>query len=86
MQAVLFLLALLVRAANAPAEYDSDEEFINPTPRQSARQPLISRAPPATAAAPVVGAVDQRTNRSDAWSSRMREKVWPVMILLVNNL
>ncbi|KAL8141793.1 hypothetical protein V2J09_014825 [Rumex salicifolius] len=70
-EAVLFLLALLVRAANAPPEYDSDEEYNNQ--RQSFRQPLINRPPPATGV-PVVGVVDQRTNRNDAWSARMREK------------
>ncbi|KAM1833403.1 hypothetical protein ACFX13_023230 [Malus domestica] len=73
-QALLFLLALVVRAANRPAEYDSDDELI--APRQQIRQPLISNRPavPATGV-PVAGALDQRTpNRNDAWSTRMREK------------
>lgn len=70
LEAVLFLLALLVRSANAPPEYDSDEEFINP--RQSVRQPLINRPPQASP--PVAGALDQRPSRNDAWSARMREK------------
>lgn len=73
LQAVLFLLALIVRAANRPADYDSDEEFINP--RQQARQPLLNRqAGPATGV-PVGGTGDQRPSRNDAWSARMREKV-----------
>lgn len=66
------MLALVVRAANRPADYDSDDEFINP--RQGVRQPLIRPAPPATGV-PVAGTVDQRPSRSDAWSARMREKV-----------
>lgn len=69
-EAVLFFLALLVKAANAPAEYDSDEEFINPS--QSVRQPLINRPPPT--GVPFAGAVDQRASRIDAWSARMRER------------
>ncbi|KAL8138745.1 hypothetical protein V2J09_004746 [Rumex salicifolius] len=68
LEAVLFLLALLVRSINKPAEYDSDEEIINP--RQSARQPLISP----TTGVPVAGAPEQRPGRIDAWSARMREK------------
>ncbi|KAH9609544.1 hypothetical protein KSS87_020878 [Heliosperma pusillum] len=69
-EALLFLLTLIVRAVNRPADYDSDEEFINP--RQSSKQPLINRPPPATGV-PVTGS-DQRSTRSDAWSARMREK------------
>ncbi|ONI06156.1 hypothetical protein PRUPE_5G044200 [Prunus persica] len=72
-EALLFLLALVVRAANRPAEYDSDDELI--APRQQIRQPLINNRPavPATGV-PVAGASDQRPNRNDAWSTRMREK------------
>lgn len=73
-QALLFLLALVVRAANRPAEYDSDDELI--APRQQIRQPLINNRPAVPAAGvPVAGASDQRPNRNDAWSTRMREKV-----------
>ncbi|KAJ1386552.1 hypothetical protein SESBI_40701 [Sesbania bispinosa] len=72
-EALLFLLALIVRAANRPADYDSDDEFINP--RQQVRQPLLNRpAGPATGL-PAAGTIDQRPSRNDAWSSRMREKV-----------
>ncbi|XP_058778132.1 tobamovirus multiplication protein 2A [Vicia villosa] len=71
-EAVLFLLALIVRAVNKPADYDSDDELINP--RQQARQPLLNRQAGPAAGVPVTGAVDQRPNRNDAWSSRMREK------------
>ncbi|KAL2901552.1 Tobamovirus multiplication protein 2A [Bienertia sinuspersici] len=71
LQAVLFLLTIIVRSMNTPVDYDSDEEFINP--RQSVKQPLINRPPPATGV-PVAGSLDQRPNRNDAWSARMREK------------
>ena len=74
LQALLFLLALIVRAANRPADYDSDDEYINP--RQRARQPLLNNRPagPATGL-PAAGTIDQRPSRNDAWSTRMREKV-----------
>ncbi|KAK4260273.1 hypothetical protein QN277_003413 [Acacia crassicarpa] len=71
-EALLFLLALIVRAANRPADYDSDEEFINP--RHQMRQPLVNRTAGPATGAPVPGAIDQRPSRNDAWSSRMREK------------
>ncbi|CAK8562622.1 unnamed protein product [Lathyrus sativus] len=72
-EALLFILALIVRAANRPADYDSDEEFINP--RQQARQPLLSRPAGPAPGVPVTGTVvDPRSNRNDAWSARMREK------------
>lgn len=71
------MLALVVRVANRPAEYDSDDELI--APRQQIRQPLISRqAGPATGV-PVAGTLDQRPSRNDAWSTRMREKVGTYM-------
>ena len=74
LQALLFFLALVVRAANKPVEYDSDDELI--APRQQIRQPLINRPPlPPAAGVPVAGPLDQRPGRSDAWSARMREKV-----------
>ncbi|XP_015896814.2 tobamovirus multiplication protein 2A [Ziziphus jujuba] len=72
LEALLFVIALMVRAANKPPEYDSDDEFI--APRQQIRQPLINRpAVPATGV-PVAGTLDQRPSRNDAWSTRMREK------------
>lgn len=73
LQALLFVLALIVRAANRPADYDSDEEFINP--RQQARQPLLNRPAAPASGVPVAGTIDQRPSRNDAWSTRMREKV-----------
>lgn len=72
LQALVFLLALMVRAANRPAEYDSDDEYI--ASRQQIRQPLLSRPPPPPQPAAGVP-VDQRPSRNDAWSTRMREKV-----------
>ncbi|KAG7952458.1 hypothetical protein I3843_12G059900 [Carya illinoinensis] len=72
LEALVFLLALVVRAANRPVEYDSDDELI--APRQQIRQPLINRPPVPAAGVPVSSALDQRPGRSDAWSARMREK------------
>ncbi|XP_059275746.1 tobamovirus multiplication protein 2A [Lycium ferocissimum] len=75
LEALIFLLALVVRAANRPADYDSDDEYIG-GPRQQIRQPLINNRPtpaPATGV-PVTGTVDNRPSRNDAWSMRMREK------------
>ena len=73
MQVLLFLLAMIVRAMNKPAEYDSDDEIIG-TARSNIRQPLVhSQNAPATGVpAPTL---DQRASRNDAWSQRMREKV-----------
>ena len=74
MQALVFLLALAVRAANKPPEYDSDDEYIGP--RSSVRQPLINnRQGVTTTGVPVTATLDQRPSRNDAWSQRMREKV-----------
>ncbi|KAK4369624.1 hypothetical protein RND71_013416 [Anisodus tanguticus] len=74
-EALIFLLALVVRAANRPADYDSDDEYIG-GPRQQIRQPLINNRPPPAPATgvPVAGTLDNRPSRSDAWSTRMREK------------
>ncbi|KAH7862600.1 hypothetical protein Vadar_006989 [Vaccinium darrowii] len=63
-EALLFLLALIVRAANRPAEYDSNDEYII-GPRQ-ARQPLINRSPVPATGVPVAGNIDQRSGRTDA--------------------
>ncbi|CAI0418392.1 unnamed protein product [Linum tenue] len=71
-EALIFLLALVVRAANRPVEYDSDDELI--APRQQIRQPLMNRPPPPATGVPVAGTLDQRPSRNDAWSTRMREK------------
>lgn len=73
LEALLFLLALIVRAANRPAEYDSDDEYIDGS-RQQIRQPLINRQPVPVAGVPVAAPLDQRPGRNDAWSARMREK------------
>ncbi|EEF34707.1 tobamovirus multiplication protein 2A [Ricinus communis] len=72
LEALLFVLALIVRAANRPAEYDSDDELI--APRQQIRQPLLNRPPGPATGVPVAGTLDQRPSRNDAWSTRMREK------------
>ncbi|KAL9249682.1 Tobamovirus multiplication protein 2A-like protein [Drosera capensis] len=72
LEALLFLLTLVARATNKPQEYDSDDELINP--RQTVRQPLITRPVATAAGVPVAGTLDQRPTRNDAWSVRMREK------------
>ncbi|KAJ6389105.1 hypothetical protein OIU77_027456 [Salix suchowensis] len=72
LEALIFMLALVVRAANRPVEYDSDDELI--APRQQNRQPLLNRPPGPASGAPVAGTTDQRPSRNDAWSTRMREK------------
>ncbi|PKA58867.1 Tetraspanin-19 [Apostasia shenzhenica] len=72
LEALLFLLALLVRAGNRPANYDSDDEYI--APRSTIRQPLINRPGVPANGVPVIGTLDQRPSRNDAWSQRMREK------------
>lgn len=75
LEALVFFLAVLVRAANQPPEYDSDDEYIHGQ-RQQLRQKLINnnRPPIPATGVPVAGAPDQRPGRSDAWSARMREK------------
>ncbi|KAJ0961752.1 hypothetical protein J5N97_029580 [Dioscorea zingiberensis] len=72
LEALAFLLALVVRAANKPAEYDSDDEYI--APRSNVRQPLINRPVAPPTGVPVTATLDQRPSRNDAWSQRMREK------------
>ncbi|KAM7254062.1 hypothetical protein ACFE04_031744 [Oxalis oulophora] len=72
LEVLIFVLALIVRSANKPVEYDSDDELI--APRQQIRQPLINRPPVTATGVPVSGNVDQRGGRNDAWSTRMREK------------
>lgn len=71
LEALVFLLAILVRAANLPADYDSDDEYIG---TRSARQPLINRQGVPATGVPLTATLDQRPSRNDAWSQRMREK------------
>lgn len=73
-QALVFLLALVVRAVNRRAQYDSDDEHLG-GPRQQIREPFISRDSAPATGAPIAGALDQHPSRNEAWSSRMREKV-----------
>ncbi|CAI9772448.1 unnamed protein product [Fraxinus pennsylvanica] len=84
LEALVFVLALVVRAVNRPAnyDYDSDDESIGS--RRQTRQPLLNR----TAAVPttgdtVAGTIDQRPSRNDAWSARMRDKVLVFVLALV---
>lgn len=71
-QVLAFLLAVIMRASNSPADYDSDDEYIGPR-SSSIHQPLINRQVPAAGLPVAAGSLDQRSN---AWSTRMREKVW----------
>lgn len=73
LQALTFFLALIVRATNRPADYDSDDEYI--AARSNIHQPLISRQGAPATGTPIAGSLDQRPVRNDAWSTRMREKV-----------
>ncbi|ERN09251.1 tobamovirus multiplication protein 2A [Amborella trichopoda] len=77
LEALTFLLALVVRATNWPqGEYDSDDEYIA-APRTGIWQPLIGsnrQAGAQVTGVPVSGASDQRLSRNDAWSTRLREK------------
>ncbi|CAA2963094.1 tobamovirus multiplication 2A-like [Olea europaea subsp. europaea] len=75
LEALVFLLALVVRAVNRPANYDYDSDDESTGSRRQTRQPLLNR----TAAVPspgvsAAGTLDQRPSRNDAWSARMREK------------
>ncbi|KAL2548090.1 Tobamovirus multiplication protein 2A [Forsythia ovata] len=76
LEALVFLLALVVRAVNRPAnyDYDSDDESIGS--RQQTQQPLLNKTAVPATGAPVTGTgtLDQRPSRNDAWSARMREK------------
>lgn len=81
MQALVFLLALAVKAANRPTEYDSDEEYASP--RQQIRQPMLNK-PPATAIPVGTTTVDARPARDDAWSTRMREKVCALLLSYIH--
>lgn len=72
LEALIFLLAILVRASAQPADYDSDDDYI--APRSTARQPLINRQGAPASGLPVTATLDQRPSRNDAWSQRMREK------------
>ncbi|KAI4303298.1 hypothetical protein MLD38_038945 [Melastoma candidum] len=69
-EALVFLLALVVRAANRPPEYDSDDEYIA---QRQIRQPMLNKQP-ATGVPVETTTVDARPPRDDAWSTRMREK------------
>lgn len=73
LQALTFFLALIVRATNRQADYDSNDEYI--ATRSNIHQPLIGRQGAPATGVPVVGSLDQRPVRNDAWSTRMREKV-----------
>ncbi|XP_058104205.1 tobamovirus multiplication protein 2A-like [Magnolia sinica] len=72
LEALVFLLALVVRAANRSAEYDSDDEYLGPRPNM--RQSLINRQSAPVTGVPVTGFLDHRPSRKVSWSTRTREK------------
>lgn len=73
LEALVFLLAIVVRAVNSPSDEDSDDEYL--ASRNQARQPLLNRPPlPPGTGVPATGPIDSRPSRNDAWSARMREK------------
>ncbi|EHA8589379.1 putative Tobamovirus multiplication protein [Cocos nucifera] len=63
LEALAFLLVLMIRAAKQPADYDNDDEYV--APRYGIHQPLINRQglPPSG-----VPSLDHRPSRNDAWS------------------
>lgn len=71
-QALALLMAVILRAlaSSAKREYDSDDDYLAP---RTSRQPLINRQTTAGAGTAGTGS-DGRPARSDAWSTRMREK------------
>ncbi|URD94877.1 tetraspanin family [Musa troglodytarum] len=73
LEALIFMLSLIVRAVNRPIEYDSDDDVCI-APRSTIRQPLMNRQGAPATGVPVLGTLDQRPSRNGAWSQRMREK------------
>ncbi|WOK92744.1 tobamovirus multiplication protein 2A-like isoform X1 [Canna indica] len=69
LEATIFFLALIVRAANQHEDYDSGDEYI--FPRSDARQLLLNRQTAPAVEAPILG---QRASRTDAWSQQMKDK------------
>eukprot|EP00252_Welwitschia_mirabilis_P004336 TRINITY_DN14665_c0_g1_i2.p2 TRINITY_DN14665_c0_g1~~TRINITY_DN14665_c0_g1_i2.p2 ORF type:complete len:144 (-),score=16.46 TRINITY_DN14665_c0_g1_i2:386-817(-) len=67
LEVIAVLLACIVKSYYSPTEYDSDDD------EYYIRRPLLDRRQSQNAGtmAPIV---DQRIARTDAWSSRMREK------------
>ncbi|RWW77459.1 hypothetical protein BHE74_00014376 [Ensete ventricosum] len=64
--ALVFMLALIVRAVNRPVEYDSDEDDVCIAPRSTIRQPLMNRQGAPATGVPVLGTLDHRPSRNDA--------------------
>jgi hypothetical protein len=74
LQALLFTLAIIVQSGNQ-ADYDSDDEYIGlPSGQAGLRQPLVNQQQAGTN--PQVPNLDYRPIRNDAWSQRLREKVY----------
>lgn len=71
-QAFALLLAVILRAlvSNPGKDYDSDDEYL---PSKASRQPLLNRQAASATGASTAGS-DGRPPRTDAWSTRMREK------------
>ena len=77
MQVLGLFFAFILRAVSSSGrrDYDSDEDYM--VPRSAPRQPAANRQP--NQANPASGsggaAPEARPPRTDAWSTRMREKV-----------
>lgn len=71
-QAFALLLAVILRAfgSNRPKDYDSDDEYVAP---RATRQPLLNRQVTGGTSASAASS-ESRPARTDAWSTRMREK------------
>nr|CAD1820775.1 unnamed protein product [Ananas comosus var. bracteatus] len=69
LEALMFLLALIVRIANEHADYDSDDKYI--APRLETQKPLINRINIPSSGVPTL---DNRPVRNDTWSQRIRKK------------
>lgn len=70
MQAFALLLSVILRAlgGNRERDYDSDDEYVAPR----SRQPLLTRQTTGTVPS---ASTENRPPRTDAWSTRMKEKV-----------
>lgn len=71
LQALIFLLAIIVKTTNGPMKYNYDDELI--ALRQQIQQLQINRPTPPDLIASVAGSLDQRPSINDPWSTHIRE-------------
>eukprot|EP00249_Psilotum_nudum_P008593 c21390_g1_i1 orf=303-1268(-) len=74
LEGIAILLSLILRALNSSRkeDYDSDDDYV--PPRSGVRQPLLNRQGVPGATASPAGGSESWPVRTDAWSTRMREK------------